>query len=288
MGLHTWTLGVLQFLIVTTGDSMTKHYIAFESLNVQDVNLAVGADRQGRTSISMTYGPANGDVAMVTCPAVTMWPRCTGDGNFGTMWGPTDVTKAKFTLDITDGAINDQENELFKKFMAKLEELDDLLLDFVTENQLKILGRKNLSKEEVKMLQIRSIRPKYDKLTGALTGHSINLSTAKYAWDGMGGKYARRITVCDHEGATLPNGQVCPGDIIAATIYANQVYTGVGGDKFGIHWSFSDVSVICQRANAELKKEVPALQGYCYEFGRPYVDTVSETQFDAAGHGFKD
>eukprot|EP00961_Rhodomonas_salina_P085362 1146446-Rhodomonas_salina.1 len=65
--------------------------------------------------------------------------------------------------------------------------IDDKLLDFVFQNQLKVLGRKNLSKEEVKMLQIRSVRPKYDKMTGTLNGHTINLTTSKYAWDGMGG-----------------------------------------------------------------------------------------------------
>ena len=62
------------------------------------------------------------------------------------------------------------------------------------------LSRKNLTRDEVKMLQIRSVRPKYDKHSGALNGHNINLSTPKYAWDGMGGKYARYITVCDHKG----------------------------------------------------------------------------------------
>ena len=273
---HTSTLDALQFLIATSDRDMAKHYIPFEQLDLDNVTFAVGADRQGRTTISMTYGVAGGEVSMVTCPAVTMWPRCTGDGNFGTMWGPADVTKAKFTLDITDGLINEKENEAFKMFMGKMEELDNRLLDFVTEHQLKILGRKNLVKDEVKMLQIRSIRPKYDKITGGLTGHSINLSTSKFAWDGMGGKYARRITVCDHRGATIPSGQVCPGDVVAATIYGNQVYTGVGGDKFGIHWAFNDVSVICQRANLELKTEVHAFQGAEWGFSRAYVDNVSE------------
>ena len=133
------------------------------------------------------------------------------------------------------------------------------------------------------MLQIRSVRPKYDKQTGALNGHTLNLSSTKYAWDGMGGKYARTITICDHKGTTVPNGMVAPGDVVAATMYANQVYTGVGGDKFGIHWSFQDVSVICQRANLEMKAEVSAFSDTAYEFARPYVDQSSElgTGFDA-------
>lgn len=36
-------------------------------------------------------------------------------------------------------------------------------------------------------------------------------------------------------GKVLPSsGTVAPGDVVAVTMFANQVYTGVGGDKFGI------------------------------------------------------
>tara|TARA_Y100000385_G_scaffold22110_1_gene21575 strand:- start:334 stop:1161 length:828 start_codon:yes stop_codon:yes gene_type:complete len=255
---------------------MTKHFYPYSSIDVSNVSFALGTDRNGKTTVSMIYQPAGSEVALVTCPALSLWPRCSGDGNFGTMWGPTDITKAKYTLDLTDNAINDQPNTEFEEFRATLERIDDALLDFVTENQLKILGRKNLGRDEVKMLQIRSIRPKYDKVSGVLNGHTINLSTAKYAWDGMGGKYARKITICDHKGQAIPNGTVSPGDVVAATIYANQVYTGVGGDKFGIHWSFQDVSVVCQRGSLEQKSEVPAFTSVDWAIGKPYVDQVSE------------
>ena len=253
-----------------------KHFLPFARLDPSQIIFTLGADRNGKVTVSMSYDPAGGDVALVTAPAITLWPRCSGDGNFGTMWGPTDVSKAKFTLDLSDTMINEQPNEEFKAFRAKMETIDELLLDFVTQNQLKILGRKNLSREEVKMLQIRSVRPKYDKHSGTLNGHSINLSTSKFAWDGMGGKYARQVTVCDHKGVAIPSGVVAPGDVVAATIYANQVYTGVGGDKFGIHWSFQDVSVICQRANLERKTEVRAFMETDWAYSKPYVDQVSE------------
>ena len=253
-----------------------KHFYKHADLNPAEIAFSLGTDRSGKTTVSMIYQPAGGDVAMVSAPGVTLWPRVSGDGNFGTMWGPTDVTKAKYTLDLNDTPINEQPNEEFAAFMAKMEMIDDRLLDFVTENQLKILGRKNLSRDEVKMLQIRTVRTKYDKHSGVLNGHAINLSTPKFAWDGMGGKYARTITVCDHKGAAVPQGQVAPGDVAAATIYANQVYTGVGGDKFGIHWSFMDVSVVCQRSNLEQKSEVSAFMDSNWAFAKPYVDQVSE------------
>jgi hypothetical protein len=187
------------------------------------------------------------------------------------MWGPTDPQKAKFTLDLTDAPLNGNPGTTdFQAFALVLEQIDDRLLDFVQGNQLKILGRKNLSREEVKMLQIRSVRPKYDKMSGGLTGHSLQLSAAKYAWDGMGGKFARNIAICDKDGTVVPNGTVQPGDVVAATVYANQIYTGVGGDKFGIHWSFEDVQVICQRTQMAQKTLVPSFTD-SYDFAMPYT-----------------
>ncbi len=264
-----------------------KHFFKHAELDTDAIAFSLGVDRAGKPCVHMVYTPTSSAVQMVTAPAVTMWPRCTGDGNFGTMWGPNEVTKAKFTLDLTDNLINGAPNAEFDSFKATLDCIDDRLLDFVTENQLKILGRKNLTKEEVKMLQIRTVRPKYDKISGALNGHSVNFSTSKFAWDGMGGKFARKITICDHLGQTVPNGAVCPGDVVAATAYANQVYTGVGGDKFGIHWGFQDVSVLCQRANLEEKPQVDAFTSNDWAFSKPYVETVSEVnnyheQFSAA------
>ena len=265
-----------------------KHFVKHSEVDPARLRFTIGLDRGGKTTIAMVYEPAGAELAMVSAPAVTHWPRVSGDGNFGTMWGPSDVSKAKFTLDLNDAPINEQPNAEFAAFMAKMEAIDDQLLNFVTENQLKILGRKNLSRDEVKMLQIRTVRTKYDKYSGALNGHAINLSTPKFAWDGMGGKFTRTITVCDHAGQAVPHGQVAPGDVVAATIYANQVYTGMAGDKFGIHWSVQDVSVVCQRSSLAAKTEVSAFMGHDWGFAKPYVDqVVSETpnydeQFSAA------
>lgn len=249
-----------------------KHFYAHAEIDVASVMFNLGQDRNGKPTVCMTYGPSGCEITMISAPAITMWPRCTGDGNYGTMWGPSDQMKAKYTLDLTDSNINEMPNTEFEAFKEKMEAIDERLLDFVTENQLKLLGRKNLTREEVKMLQIRSVRPKYDKMSGALNGHVVSLSTAKYAWDGMGGKYARKITICDYAGKAVENGVVSPGDCVAATMYANMVYTGMGGDKFGIQWSFQDVSVICQRANLEDKTEVSAFADCSWAFSKPYVE----------------
>lgn len=253
-------------------------------MNAEDISFALGTDRSGKPNIQMFIGPAAAEVAMLSPASVTNWPRVTGDGNFGTMWGPTDIQKAKFTLDLTDTSINEAPNAMFKVFADLLNTIDDRLLDFVQANQLKILGRKNLSRDECKMLQIRSVRPKYDKVSGALSGHSMQLSASKYTWDGVGGKFARTINICDHTGAVLPNATVQPGDVVAVTLYANQVYTGVGGDKFGIHWSFEDVQVVCQRARLAQKTAVTCFQDHSYDFAMPYTDYTQSATCATADH----
>ena len=53
-------------------------------------------------------------------------------------------------------------------------------------------------------------------------------------------------------------------------MYANQVYTGVGGDKFGIHWSMEDVAVVCQRSKLEQKTCVPIFSKAEFDCARPY------------------
>lgn len=248
----------------------TRNYMQLNSLNADEIALSFASDRHGKPAITMSVGSNCADVAFVTPACVTLWPRTTGDGNFGTMWGPTDISKAKFSLDLCDNPINDAANDGFTAMSDTLEQIDEKLLEFVFQNQLKILGRKNLSKEECKMLQIRTVRAKYDKNSGALTGHNIQLNTPKFAWDGMGGKYERRINICDHAGNVIPNGTVAPGDVVAATMYASQVYTGVGGDKFGIQWCFDAVSVICQRSKLEMKTQVSVFNTQQYDFATSY------------------
>lgn len=251
---------------------MGKHYVPYASFDASKLQFSIGSDRHGKPTLVIAYNE-NSEVALVSAPAITMWPRVAGDGNFGTMWGPTDASKAKFTLDLTDSPINDLPNVEFGSFQHVIDAIDDALLAFVTENQMRLLGRKNLSLEEVKMLQVRSIKPKYDKISGILSGYAINLSSAKWAWDGMGGKFERKITVCDHKGVAVPHGEVKPGDVVACTMYANQIYTGVGGDKFGIQWSFEDVQVVCQRAQLEAKNEVTAFTFTEYPFAKEYKDS---------------
>jgi hypothetical protein len=209
------------------------------------VNLSLHTDKMGKPVILMAYGPTANALGLVTPSGITQWPRCSGEGNFGTMWGPTEETKSKYTLDVTDAAFNDAPNVAMEAYMAMIEKLDDKVLAFVHKHQERILNRKNLKVDEVKMLQIRSVRPKVDKLTGAQTGRALNLTTQCYQWEG-GGRKKVSVPVCDHTGM-MTEADVVSGDLVAATMRVSTVYCQVGGDKFGISWAFDSVQVICQR-----------------------------------------
>ena len=237
---------------------------------------ALGQERNGKATVNMYLEDNAKEVALVTPACVTHWPRVTGDGNFGTMWGPAEVSKAKFTLDLSDAPVCDAPNANFQAFASILNAIDERLLSFVFDNQLKVLGRRNLSKDELRMLQIKSVKPRYEKCTGGLLGNSVQFSTLKFAHDGAGGKVARKINVCDHTGKVLPEGTVSPGDVVAVTMYANQVYTGVGGDKFGIQWGFQDVQVVCQRACLPQAQDVAVFGTAQYDFAHAYVEAVEE------------
>ena len=252
----------------------TRTFQTLSTFKWDEVTLAMGVDYVGKPKINIS------EVAIVTPPCITLWPRCTGSGNFGTTWGPTEVTKSKYTLDLVDAAIGEDWNTAFEELAARLEEVDDTVLKFVFANQMRILGRKNLSMEELKMLQIRTVRPKHDKMTGDPTGRCVQLSAPVYRSDGVGGKFIKHVNICDKDGAVVPNGNVCPGDAVAATMFAAQVYTGVGGNKFGIQWSFDDVQVVCQRAKLMEVSRCDAFGPSTHAFAQEYSTATAQVFLD--------
>ena len=251
-----------------------REYMQLGDMLLDQIDTAITGERNNKPVISMVYGRNGKDLAFVTPVCTTFWPRCTGDGNMGTTWGPTDPLKAKFTLDLTDCHSNEEVIKGFHRLKATLDFLDNNLLELVYNNQHKCLNRRNLTKDECKMLQNPCVRPKYDKVTGALTGFAVQLSAPKYVSDGQGGYRERKINICDYAGNVIPNGKVCPGDIVRATLYISNIYTGIG-DKFGISLGFEDVSIVCQNTVIEQQKtHVPEFEGSSYECARPYVEAV--------------
>ena len=90
----------------------------------------------------------------------------------------------------------------------------------------------------------------------------------------MGGKMARDINVVDFAGKAIEKPTVAPGDCVAATAHIGQVYTGVGGDKFGISWTLDDVSIVAQRSQLQQVSQVSFFSCQSYDFSTPYVAPV--------------
>ncbi|KAL3901374.1 MAG: hypothetical protein SGPRY_012286 [Prymnesium sp.] len=252
-----------------------REYQSLDSIDADNIQVAITGERNGKPYISMTYQKdgCNIPIALVSPACQTHWPRCTGDGNFGTMYGPSEPAKTKFTLDLVDidSQINEQENEGFAKLKQLLDTLDDKLLELVFNNQFGCINHRNLTKDECRMLQNRTVRPKLDKISGNVAGHSLMLSAPKFVTDQQTKSVReRKINICDHTGAVIPDAHVYAGDIVAATMYLSNIHTGVC-DKFGITWGFEDVCVICQRTVMDQKPHVQVFSETQSPFASPYV-----------------
>lgn len=257
-----------------------RDYMALKDFDIDEVRFAMTTDMANKVKIQIGYGTEMKSVALVTPAAMTHWPRCAGEGNFGTQFGPTDHTRAKYQIDLQDTPFEDgkEENEYFKQLGACLTGIDDKLLAFVHANQLKVLGRKSLSVDEVKMLMIRSVKPKYNKDTGTLNGHTVSMSKPVYGFESNGVRAKATVNVCDKNGDAIPNGVVQAGDVVSVTMFAKQAYTGVGNGQFGIHWSYNDVAVLCQRTQLDPPKQQDAFKRARvdeYDFVKDYVPPTS-------------
>lgn len=231
-------------------------YVQWLDFDVGKLAFHLDKGAKGGPRVKLTY--AGGPLGIVSPAAVTQYPRCTGDGNLGANFGPASgkVEDAKFELDLWDLPVKDGEPNLaFLEFKTKLDLIDAALCAFVTEHQTALLGRKNLSGAEVKMLQNCAVKARYDKLTNEFQNHFFSARSGVYPYDG-GVRYRKTINICDCTGKVLPQGEVCKGDVVMATLVANCVYT-LGSGSFGISWGFDDVCVVAQRSALAVKTEVP-------------------------------
>jgi hypothetical protein len=237
-------------------------------------NVHVQSRIQGvKESISITYGPLQRGVFFVTPPAPTHYPRTTGSGNFqpDNPYSPTTEDKAQFTIDLNSESVdNELPNNDFATFINVVEDIDKALLEYVFVNQLKVLGRKNLKKDEVRMLQIPSVRRTVDRDSGMERPARIEPKLRKYYFDAVKNKCVNEVLVCDHAGQVVESGEVRPGDIVCVTLHLGGVYTGVGGDKFGINWTFKEVQVVCQAAHKRRKTSIAAFESVTHEFAHEY------------------
>ena len=177
--------------------------------------------------------------------ARTNWPKLGKDADIGTNYGPPpdERHKAKFQVDLTDIAAFDGANTAeFEAFAKKLDSVDDALLDFMCQNQSRFLKRTGLNKENVAMLQNRSIKTKMDE-DGQPTHRSFVLRTPLMQFNTAGLLAETPMCICNHAGRVV-NTEVHPGDVVSVLAYVRGVY--VLGDKFGLQWGFEAVSLIAR------------------------------------------
>ena len=225
--------------------------------------------------ILVTYGPAMRSLSFVTPPSKTNYPRVTGDGDYreGSQYGPQTPDKANYVVDVNGSC---EENEAIDEFFTKVvKPIDEKVLDFIHANQLRFLNRKNLKKDELGMLQIKSVKHGFNRDTGNPLPPRMDLKCRKFYTDQVGNKREREVSVCDCNGQVVEKGEVNPGDIVACTMHLGEVYYGVGGDKFGISWQLEDVAVLCQEQHKKNKVNVPALESVAYAHKHDYETPVS-------------
>lgn len=258
-----------------------REYKPLSAINVDNVRFAIHGEYNGKPNIQMyvMQNERSAPLAFVMPACVTHWPRCTGNGNIGTKFGPFDPLKAKFTLDLTDDKVCGEPNAGFAQLKEFVDSIDDKLLELVFHNQEKCLsGRRNLSRQECAILQNRSIKPKYDNITGSITAYSMSLGKLKYHKNTSTGEHHEfTVNICDHSGAVLKDACVKQGDVVSATAYVFNVYTGVG-DKFGISWGFEDVCVVRQGAASASQSHVAAFALTQYPFASDYVTASTHSE----------
>jgi hypothetical protein len=110
------------------------------------------------------------------------------------------------------------------------------------QNQSRFLKRTGLNKENVAMLQNRSIKTKMDE-DGQPTHRSYVLRTPLMQFNPAGALVETPMSICNSRGQVI-NTEVHPGDIVAVLAYLRGVY--VLGDKFGLQWAFEAVSLIAR------------------------------------------
>lgn len=189
-----------------------------------------------RTVVKLSYGPSRRGIAFVTPPCVVDWPKLTGDGNFGSMYGPADVDKAQFTVGVTDKGLPDGTTTHMDAYFAALRAIDDKLVETVHANQKELLNTRGLSKDEVRGKLSATVKPKYEDDTLVYTRH--NMATRKFTWSGA----ERTIPLVDAK--KQPVETISHEDVCAIATQLDCVYTGLMGSMYGTKWNVCEVMLL--------------------------------------------
>ena len=227
----------------------------------------VKPSEQARTVDKLSYGPSRRALAFVSPPCVVDWPELTGDGNFGTMYGPTDVDKAAYTAGVTDKELPIEGAPLAQMdaYFGALRAIDDQRVETVHARQKELLNTRGLSKEEVRGKLSPAVKPKYEDDTLAHT--RLNMSTRTFTWAGS----ERVVPLVDAR--REPVDEIRHEDVCAIATQLDRVYTGLTGSMFGTKWNVCGVMLL-KRAEQRPQPGSDAFASY----GVPaWADTFDST-----------
>jgi hypothetical protein len=86
--------------------------IDLASFDVALVNFELVQSRASKTTtLRATYGPDRRPLSFVTPACVVHWPKQHGDGDYGTRFGPSELSKARYSACTTDEDLPSGPNE---------------------------------------------------------------------------------------------------------------------------------------------------------------------------------
>jgi hypothetical protein len=261
---------------------MNRIYPDWSTVDFDSVKFAKGYGTNNKPKITLTSG-----LSFLTPALRTNWPFLGGDGNYGTKFGSDEQKDAKYVCDLTSMPISDQAENHFDRFAEKLAQADDALLQFMYENQ-ELIGRQNLSKENVEVLQNKSVKTKRDEGGNPLY-RSFYVGAKLYQYNASGSKARFHLPICDGTGTVMSELEVTPGDIISVCAHAKSAYLMAG--KFGIQWCLEAVSVLAKGDTLPAPKHIAAFAAQAYPFQTPMPppkdsESDPETMEDACGSQF--
>jgi len=218
-------------------------FVPISEFDIEKVNIDLGPAQQSRNArgpqIKITYGPARRALGLLTPPIVADWPQLTGDGNFNSKFGPTDVDKASYTMGISDkrpAHAGEDNKEVLALFKA-LGQIDDKLCRFAHAHQLALFRTTTASFEEVKAKNQPCVR---SKIEGDVEVYKrVNLSVKILAPSGV--RRSVRVVDCHFKPT---DAQVRHEDVCMVAMQLDFVYTGVMGHLYGIKWAPVEVAFL--------------------------------------------
>jgi hypothetical protein len=120
----------------------------------------------------------------VSPACVVHWPKLHGDGDYGTRFGPSELSKAKYSACTTDEDLPSGPNEQMRLWFAVVKAIDCKLAQFAHAQQTELFKPRGLSFEAVEAKLCAAVMTKefngraHEQQTLATRRRSLSLASA--------------------------------------------------------------------------------------------------------------